>query len=237
MEHIRQKRFAGIVLSAGTGKRMNSSIPKQYMALGNYPVIYYSLKAFEDSGVDEIILVAGAGDVDYCRKEIVEKFGLKKVCAVVEGGSERYFSVYEGLKAVNADYVMIHDGARPHIDVELIRNSMETVEREKACIVAVPVKDTIKSVDKEGYVAETPERDTLWAVQTPQSFSYDLLMEAYQRLFKAQKLGKRLPIITDDAMILEQMMDRKVKIIPGSYKNIKITTQEDLGIAKLFLQK
>lgn len=237
MERAKRERYAAIVLSAGTGRRMNSNIPKQYMMLENYPVLYYSLKAFDDSDVDEVVLVTGAEDIDYCRKEIVEHYGFQKVKAVVAGGSERYLSVWEGLKAADADYVLIHDGARPLIDAESIRASMEAVRKEKACILGVPVKDTIKCADDRDYVKNTPERKSLWIIQTPQSFSYELLTEAYRRLFDAQNKGEELPVITDDAMIVEQMTECKVKIIRGRYENIKITTPEDIPMAKLFLKK
>lgn len=231
-----KKKIAAIVLSAGSGSRMHSEIPKQYMQLAGFPVIYYSLKAFEESAVDEIVLVCGSSDEAFCRKNIVEKYGFSKIKAVVPGGSERYLSVYEGLKAVEADYVLIHDGARPVIDAESISLSMETVVEEKACVLAVPVKDTIKIADSEGYAASTPDRSRLWAVQTPQSFQTSLLREAYRRFFAAQKEGVKLPAITDDAMLVEQMTGQKVKLISGNYENLKITTSEDLLLAKAFLE-
>lgn len=216
---------------------MHSETPKQYMDLCGYPVLYYSLKAFEESAVDEIVLVTGARNIDFCRRDIVEKYGFSKVKAVVAGGSERYLSVYEGLKAASgADYVLIHDGARPLIDGDSICRSMETVAREKACVVAVPVKDTIKVADGEGFTDSTPDRSRLWAVQTPQSFSEELLKQAYQKMFIAEAKGTGLPVMTDDAMLVEKMTGHKVKIIDGTYRNIKITTLEDLLIAKAFLQ-
>ena len=216
---------------------MHSEIPKQYMDLCGYPVLYYSLKAFEESAVNEIVLVTGALDIEFCRKEIVEEYGFSKVAAIVAGGSERYLSVYEGLKvASDADYVLIHDGARPLIDEDLIRRSMETVVREKACVPGVPVKDTIKVTDHDGYAAATPNRSSLWAVQTPQCFSVELLTQSYRRLFAAEEQGAELPAVTDDAMLVEQMTGHKVKIINGNYTNIKITTPEDLLMAKSFLQ-
>ena len=194
---------------------MHSDIPKQYMDMQGYPVIYYALKAFEESQVDDIILVTGAEDVAFCTKDIVLE-GLKK--------------------AQNADYVLIHDGARPMIGTEDIEKSMQMVEQEDACVLATPVKDTIKVVTK-GYVTDTPDRDTLWAMQTPQSFSTELLRNAYIRLETKQKKGEKVPNITDDAMIVEYMTGHKIRIIPGNYANIKITTPEDLAIAEMFLKK
>ena len=139
-----KKKYTAIILSAGTGSRMKSNMPKQYMELLGQPVIYYSIKAFEDSPVDEIVIVCSADYIEYFRHSIIEKYGFKKVKAIVQGGKERYNSVYEGLKAANGtDYVLIHDGARPLVDNEIIVRSMHTVEKEKACVAGMPVKDTI----------------------------------------------------------------------------------------------
>jgi 2-C-methyl-D-erythritol 4-phosphate cytidylyltransferase len=231
-------QITAIVLAAGSGSRMHSEIPKQYMELQGHPLLYYSLKAFEASGVDSIVLVASADSVAYCRENIVEKYGFRKVCAVVPGGAERYLSVYEGLQAAaGADYVLIHDGARPLIDADSISRSICCVRETEACVLGTRVKDTIKLADEENCVAGTPERSRLWAVQTPQSFSSALLMEAYARLFAAQKAGETLPVITDDAMIVEAMMAHRVTLVEGNYENIKVTTPEDLWIAEAFLEK
>ena len=139
------KRYTAIVLAAGSGRRMQSDTPKQFMELCGHPLVYYSLYAFEKSPVDDIILVTGKDDVSYCRKEIVEACDFRKVRAVIPGGKERYLSVYEGLKAAaGTDYVLIHDGARPMIDETEIRLSMRAVEEEHACVIGVQVKDTIK---------------------------------------------------------------------------------------------
>ena len=188
---------------------MKSNMPKQYMELLGQPVIYYSIKAFEDSPVDEIVIVCSADYIEYFRHSIIEKYGFKKVKAIVQGGKERYNSVYEGLKAANGtDYVLIHDGARP-----------------------------IKVSDELGYSENTPDRKSLWQIQTPQCFEYDLLAQSYDKLFSDMSYGKSVPAITDDAMIVEYGSDTKVKLIEGSYENIKVTTPEDMGIAELFLKK
>lgn len=231
-------KFAAIVLSAGVGSRMKSDIPKQYMDLLGKPVIYYSLKAFEDNGFSSIILVCGKDDVEYCQKEIVEKYEFKNVTAVVPGGKERYHSVFEGLKAVKAaDYVFIHDGARPMLSQEIIERLKETVIKEEAAVAGMPVKDTIKIVDEENYVADTPERKYVWQVQTPQCFSYSIIYEAYKSIIQDEEEGWSVPNITDDAMVLEYATDHEVKMVEADYCNIKITTPEDLKIAALFLQK
>jgi 2-C-methyl-D-erythritol 4-phosphate cytidylyltransferase len=234
-----EKRFAAVVLSAGVGKRMGSEVPKQYLPINKKPVIYYSLKAFEESPVSEIILVTGKDDVTYCRTEIVEKYQLRKVTAIVPGGAERYDSVYEGLKAVGqADYVLIHDGARPMLTSDILDRCMEAVQKEDACVAGMPVKDTIKRVDENEYTEETPDRRFLWQVQTPQTFSYPLILEAYEKLQQQLKEApEQLPTITDDAMVAEYFLHKKVKLVRGSYENIKITTQEDLLCAELFLKK
>ena len=234
---LKMNKYAAIVLSAGTGSRMKSDIPKQYMDLKGFPVIYYSLKAFQDSDVSSIVLVTGADDVEYCRKEIVEKYNLSKVKAIVPGGSERYYSVYEGLKAIeDASHVMIHDGARPMLNLQIIKRIQEELEKNDACVVGMPVKDTIKIADEQGYCKETPERRYVWQIQTPQSFSYNLVKNAYEKLMVLEEQGAKIPGITDDAMVVEYTTGEPIKFIEGDYKNIKITTPEDIQIAELFLK-
>lgn len=226
------QKYAAIVLAAGSGKRMNSKVHKQYLIIQDRPVLYYSLKAFEDSAVDEIVLVVGKGEEKFCRKEIVDKYGISKVKAIVEGGKERYHSVFEGLKQTSdADYVLIHDGARPFVNQDIIRRCMQEVQKYQACVVGMPVKDTIKIADEEGYAKQTPDRKNVWMIQTPQTFSYALIYEAYEEMLKTEDTA-----ITDDAMVLERIKGKKSKLIEGSYRNIKITTPEDLLIANVYLQ-
>lgn len=229
---MEKQKYAAIVLAAGSGKRMNSKVHKQYLIIQDRPVLYYSLKAFEDSAVDEIVLVVGKGEEEFCRKEIVDKYGISKVKAIVEGGKERYHSVFEGLKQTSdADYVLIHDGARPFVNQDIIRRCMQEVQKYQACVVGMPVKDTIKIADEEGYAKQTPDRKNVWMIQTPQTFSYALIYEAYEEMLKTADAA-----ITDDAMVLERTKDKKSKLIEGSYRNIKITTPEDLLIANVYLQ-
>lgn len=225
------EKYTAIVLAAGVGKRMNSKIQKQYMLLGGKPVLFYALDAFEKSRVDEIILVVGKGEIEYCRKEIVEKYKFHKVTKIVEGGKERYHSVYEGLKAIDtADYVLIHDGARPFLDQQILTRTMEAVKQYQACVVGMPVKDTIKITTEDGFSKETPERKHVWMIQTPQCFSYSLIFEAYQKMLQNEDAT-----ITDDAMVLEKVKGLPVKMVEGSYRNIKITTPEDLLVAEAYL--
>ena len=225
-------KYTAIVLSAGKGSRMGSSVHKQYLLLCGRPVIYYTLKAFEESPVDEIVLVTGEGEEEYCRKEIVEKYKLHKVTKIVKGGKERYHSVFQGLSACEyTDYVLIHDGARPFIEQKVIRRTMDEVREKRACIAAVPVKDTIKKVDENGKVEDTPPRKSLYTVQTPQAFSYSLIYDSYQKMIADGRED-----VTDDAMVVEQETGTKILLVEGSYQNIKITTPEDLAIAEAFLR-
>ena len=227
---------SAIVLAAGRGKRMQSSIPKQYLSLCGRPVAAWSLEAFEHfDPVSNIILVTSAGEIDYCREEIVKKYGISKVSRIVAGGAERYLSVACGLKALEGsgtDYVFIHDGARPLIDDALLSRVLACVRECGACVAGMPVKDTIKVVDGEGYAKTTPDRRTLWQVQTPQVFRYSLVREAYGRLME-----KGISSVTDDAMVVETMTDTRVRLVEGSYRNLKITTPEDLEAAEIFLKK
>jgi 2-C-methyl-D-erythritol 4-phosphate cytidylyltransferase len=229
---MEKQKYAAIVLAAGSGKRMNSQVHKQYLIIQDRPVLYYSLKEFEDSAVDEIVLVVGKGEEEFCRREIVDKYGISKVKAIVEGGKERYHSVFEGLKQTSdADYVLIHDGARPFVNQDIIRRCMQEVQKYQACVVGMPVKDTIKIADEGGYAKQTPDRKNVWMIQTPQTFSYALIYEAYEEMLKTEDTA-----ITDDAMVLERIKGKKSKLIEGSYRNIKITTPEDLLIANVYLQ-
>lgn len=248
-----------IILAAGQGKRMNSATAKQYLLLGGKPVLYYSLKAFQDSPVRSLILVVGAGEESFVRTEIVEKYGFSKVRGIVAGGKERYHSVYQGLKeagriskAAPADpgqkgsgeeageraghFVLIHDGARPFVTVRMIEDALACVIREGACVIGMPVKDTIKIADEEDFVAETPRRSRVWMIQTPQVFAYDLVYEAYEKLLQEEtSLRTKGIAITDDAGVVELFTKRRVKLLRGSYENIKITTPEDLLLAETFL--
>lgn len=226
-------KTVAIILAAGQGKRMNSKIQKQYLLIKDKPVLYYSLFAFEQSEVDAIVLVTGKGETSYCEKEIVQKYRLRKVTAITEGGKERYHSVYEGLRALpeNTDYVLIHDGARPFVSEKIIADMIDAVREYKACVAGMPVKDTIKIADNNQFAVQTPERSRVWAVQTPQAFSYDIIWRAYTELMKNEIS------VTDDAMVVETFIKHPVKLVKGSYENIKITTPEDLLIAEAFLEK
>ncbi len=227
-----EERNTAVVLAAGRGSRMNSDIQKQYLLIKGRPVLYYSLAQFQQCPfIDEVVLVTGREEIDYCRKEIVQKYGFTKVQKIVAGGKERYHSVYEGLKAAGTcNYVYIHDGARPFLSREILERAHDGVRQYGACVAAMPVKDTIKISDAQGFADYTPPREQVWAVQTPQVFEYRLITEAYAELMEREE-----PAVTDDAMVLETVTGQKAKLVWGSYENIKITTPEDLKIAEIFL--
>lgn len=223
-----------IVLAGGSGKRMGTSVHKQYLLMGGKPVLYYSLKAFQESElIDEIILVTGAGEETYSRETIIDKYSLSKVSKIIPGGAERYLSVWNGLQQTrNEGYVFIHDGARPFVNEEMIRRGYECVEAHEACVAAMPVKDTIKIVDFAHSVKGTPDRSTVWQVQTPQIFRSELVKNAYKKLIE-----EKIENVTDDAMVVETMSSHLVKVFEGSYRNLKITTPEDLEMAEVFLKR
>lgn len=231
---------SAVILAGGKGSRMNLDIPKQYLMLNDKPLLYYTIKAFEESRVDEIIVVTGDGIIngmseqDYCQKCIIEAYHFNKVKAYAKGGRERYNSVMNGLSKVNpvSDYVMVHDGARPCISSEFINRCVDEVAEYGSSVAAVPVKDTIKIVDADMNVEGTPDRSCLWQIQTPQSFRYSELTVAYDSLKKDDSPGN----ITDDAMVMEKYGHEKVHITQGDYTNIKVTTKEDLDILNIFLK-
>ena len=236
---MEKQKYAAIVLAAGSGKRMNSQVHKQYLIIQDRPVLYYSLKEFEDSAVDEIVLVVGKGEEEFCRREIVDKYGISKVKAIVEGGKERYHSVFEGLKQTSdADYVLIHDGARPFLTEDMIERVYKETLDHGACVVGMPVKDTIKIADENGFIRETPKRSLVWQIQTPQVFDAELIVPAYRQVIeREQELLDKGVQITDDAMVVETMCAHPVKLVQGSYENMKLTTPEDLKVAEAFLDR
>lgn len=238
-----KKKNAAIVLAAGQGKRMGTKTAKQFLDLHGRPVLYYALNAFERSEIDDIIIVTSESEIDYCQKEIVDKYHFSKVKAIVSGGKERYHSVAMGLLALKKreeesyEIVLIHDGARPLVTTRIIQNLIENTKMYGACVTATKMKDTVKLADQNGYCETTPPRERLWGVQTPQAFLFSLVLEAYEKLLREEDnlLSKHIQV-TDDAMVVECMTNHKVKLVEGDYKNIKITTPEDLEIATLWLR-
>ncbi len=227
------KKDTAIVVAGGRGSRMGSDLPKQYLEIKGRPVISYCLEAFERSFIDEVILVTAEDFLDYCRQNIVEKYGFKKVKKIVAGGKERYQSVEKGLQAAKgSDYVYIHDAARPYLTQEMLDRLAEAVRDYDAVTAAVPSKDTIKEADENAMSVKTLDRSKLWNIQTPQVFSYPLLYQAFEKLKKDRAVG-----ITDDTMVVEKYTGHKVKLVEGSYSNYKITTPEDMIIMEALLAK
>lgn len=233
-----------IVLASGAGKRMQSNVAKQYMLLRDKPVLWYALNAFEQCEfVNEVILTVGEGEIAYCLDNIVNKYGFSKVSAVIEGGRERYLSVWKALEHMEKSlpmgeesYVFIHDGARPFVNGQILRDTYEAVMEYDACVAGMPVKDTIKIADEDGFAKQTPNRRSVWAVQTPQVFERKLIVSAYKRLMEQLETLTNAGVeITDDAMVVETMTAHKVKLVAASYENMKITTPEDMKIAESFL--
>lgn len=222
---------SAVIVAAGKGRRMESNVNKVYIDLVGKKTIVRTVEAFQQSPfVDEILIVVCESDLTYCGFEVIDKSVLTKVIKIIAGGASRQQSVYNGLKEVSehAELVLIHDGARPLVTGEIIEASIQGALEYGAVSTGVPVKDTIKVVDSQGFVCSTPDRSTLWAVQTPQVFKRSIIVEAHQ---KARELDIDA---TDDAMLVEKMGYR-LKLVQGSYENIKLTTPEDVIIARAII--
>lgn len=220
-----------VIVAAGTGSRMNMGINKQFIKLEGKEIIAYTIEKFyNNSNIEDIVVVVKEDESEFFKKEILDKYNFKNI-KIAYGGKERQDSVYNGLKSLDkkCDVVLIHDGARPFVSDKIIDNCIEEVKEHKAIVVGVPVKDTIKIIDNDKNIVDTPNRSVLWAVQTPQTFDYNILIDAYKDAFKSGFYG------TDDAMLVERI-GYKVKMVEGSYNNIKITTQEDLSVGSEILK-
>jgi 2-C-methyl-D-erythritol 4-phosphate cytidylyltransferase len=223
-------KTCAVVVAAGRGSRMGADINKQFLSIKNRPILYYTLKAFECcSLIDEIILVTAKNETEYCKSEIIEKYGISKVLNIVEGGLERQHSVYNGLKALkDCEIVVIHDGARPFLDNRIIEEGIEYAREFGACTCGVQPKDTIKLKNSNGFSQITLNRDELFAVQTPQCFNYNLILKCHERILEDKVK------VTDDTSIVEYC-GYQVYLYKGSYNNIKITTPEDLSFGERVL--
>lgn len=210
---------------------MGTQESKQYLQLDGKPILVHTLLRFDRMPfVDEVVLVTGADDVERCRS-YVNAYGLSKVTAVIAGGKERQDSVYQGLQALgdSVEWVLVHDGVRPFAIETHVRSCLRQAARTEAAVLAVPVKDTIKIVNGEGVIQATPDRSSLWAIQTPQAFRLALLLEAHAKAREEGFAG------TDDAMLVERL-GREVSVVESDYYNIKITTPEDLPWAEWILR-
>lgn len=239
---MEKKYCTAVVLAAGKGTRMGTDTAKQYLEIGGKPVVLRALEAFQASPIiDEIILMTDQAHIGYCKMEIVKAYGLTKVSTVEIGGKERYESVWKALcalmdgeegetagicRARREGFVFIHDGARPFVTDEIIRRAYEAVSKWDACVVGMPVKDTIKLVDEDGWISDSPKRSLVWQAQTPQVFSVPLIVEAFTR-----QMGMDCSDVTDDAMVVEAQMGVRAHMVEGGYGNLKITTPEDLDMA------
>jgi 2-C-methyl-D-erythritol 4-phosphate cytidylyltransferase len=225
------QQFGVVVVAAGKGSRMGSTESKQYLLMDHKPILVHTLEVFQQiAEVSSIVLVVGEGDESRC-SQYTEQYKLSKVSAILSGGSERQASVLKGLRALPADtdWVLVHDGVRPFVTTQHVIACWQQAIKEGAAVLAVPVKDTVKIVNAEGYIESTPDRRSLWAIQTPQAFRLVDLIAAHERAEVDEFIG------TDDAMLLERL-GSKVAIVEGSYGNIKITTPEDLTWAEYSIQ-
>jgi 2-C-methyl-D-erythritol 4-phosphate cytidylyltransferase len=221
-----------VIVSAGKGHRFMEGKKKQFHFLGGKPVLAHTLDKFETCPlIRSILLVVGQEDMDYCLKEVIEKYKFQKVSQIVPGGKQRQESVKNGIDALqkDADIVAIHDGVRPFVTKAMIEDSIHSAVRYGAVVLAMPVKETIKMSNPDGTVLKTLDRESLWQIQTPQTFQVNIIKEAYYRATENGLMG------TDDSSLVERL-GVKVHILPGSYTNIKITTPEDLLLANLFLK-
>jgi len=224
-----------IIPAAGSGRRMGGSISKQYLELAGKPILAHTLTLFENHPlVEHIYLVVPESDIHYCQEQIVDHYAFKKVSRIVAGGAERQDSVCNGLDAVAQDGlaqperpILIHDGARPLFDCQHLSSLIEAVCDTGACTIGVPVKDTIKTVE-DNTITSSPERSQLWQVQTPQGFQYQVIRHAFDRAAADNFVA------TDDASLVERL-GHPVKMLEGDYRNIKVTTPEDILIAVALL--
>ena len=237
-----EKNRVAIIVAGGQGKRMKASTPKQYLKIGDKPLLFHTLMAFNISLIDKIILVVPKNDILFCKEKIIPK-KIKKKLFFTEGGKNRQESVFNGLlkikeiflkKILNNTTVLIHDGVRPFVLEEEIKICVMEAEKTGAAILASPIFETIKKIKKTNkktfFIEKTVERENLYCAKTPQVFKFDLIEKSYN-LAKEKKI-----IGTDDASLLE-LINHKVKIIPSNFFNVKITTKDDLNFAKFYLNK
>ncbi|MBQ9032093.1 MAG: 2-C-methyl-D-erythritol 4-phosphate cytidylyltransferase [Parasporobacterium sp.] len=235
-------KSTALILSGGRGLRFGTDLPKQYMELAGRRILAYSVRAFEDSRVDEVVICAAPEYLDLCQR-IAEEEGCSKFTRVIPGGSQRYFSVLNGLRAICSkeaeppDLVLIHDGARPMIRPEAINEILACTMQYGAAIAAMPCTDTIKIVDPEGAIVSTTDRALTWAAQTPQAFRASEILDAYERIIAGREENE-LYGITDDAMVYQMAFPgRRVKVVPAGNENFKITAADDMIRAEGIIRK
>ncbi len=227
-------KVIALIPAAGMGKRMGAGINKQYLLLREKPILAHTMAVFENTSfVDAVYPVIPEAEIEYCREQVVERYGFAKVRTIVPGGAERQHSVLNGLRAMtdvgDDDVVLIHDGVRPFVPVHVLERAVEAAAAYDGALVAVPSKDTVKVVT-EGIVRDTPTRESIWLAQTPQAFRYGVIRAAHEVAEAEGFLG------TDDAMLVERL-EKEVHVVMGDYRNIKITTPEDLILAEAFMKE
>lgn len=224
-------KICTLIPAAGEGNRLKSAVKKPYVALAQKPILTHTIQRFEqNTAVDEIFVLVNEADFEMCRATVLAPYAFQKVQPLVAGGATRQQSVHNGVRALPADtdFVIVHDGVRPFVNDETIFACLDAAAEWGAAVAAVPVKETIKIANAEDFIVETPPRERLWTVQTPQVFRKSLLEKAHQIAEKKQLTA------TDDAALVEHL-GHPVKLVNGSYANVKITTPEDLRIANVFL--
>ncbi len=227
-------RVAAIIPAAGIGRRMQKHLPKQYLTLGDRPILAVTLAVFEQMPeITEITVVAQPGALDYCQEQVITPFGFKKVLRLIPGGKERQDSVYNALKVLQRqndwDIYLVHDGVRPFVTAEEVRRVLRAAARHGAAILACPVQDTVKQVNRNRHIHQTLNRQEIWLAQTPQAFQAATLWRAFVEAYGRELYG------TDEASLVEAM-GLPVVVEPGSPFNIKVTTPEDLILAAAILQ-
>jgi 2-C-methyl-D-erythritol 4-phosphate cytidylyltransferase len=244
-----KKHCTAILLAGGRGSRMGAEIPKQFMEVGGKPLIAYALEAVERSAIlDDCILVTATEDTERMRRTVLDRFPSEKVLAIAPAGSERCFSVANGIRALTeiqgscdagsggTDVLFVLDGARPFLTEEILQRCYESVLQYGSGVAAVRSKDTVRIADENGFVTSTPVRSSVWNIQTPQAFFYLEIRDAYESMLKAYE-GKEPKDITDDACVYERFVSKTVHLTEGSYENLKVTTPEDLALMEQILKK
>ncbi|WP_093884743.1 2-C-methyl-D-erythritol 4-phosphate cytidylyltransferase [Syntrophus gentianae] len=226
-------KVIAIIPAGGSGRRMQSPNPKQYLFMNGKPVLVHTLLRLQKSSlIDEILLVVPEGDLFFVRESIAKPYRLTKIQNIIAGGKERQDSVRNGLAEIGdqCDVVVVHDGVRPFVTEEMLSRVIGAALQFGAAVAGVPVTDTVKEVPGDGYISRTLNRETLWLAQTPQAFQRRILQKAYRKAAEDDFHG------TDDASLVEHL-GTPVKMIRGDYRNIKITTPDDLVLAEAFLRE
>ena len=230
---MEKMKIVAIIAAAGKGKRMNARTGKSFIPIFGKPILAYTIEKFEKCKlIDKIYLIVSREEKEQCCRNIISKYNFSKIQELVNGGETRQDSIYNGLNAIDryTDIVVIHDGARPLVEENIIQDSIETAQKYGAAVTAIPIKDTIKKCGKDFIINKTLNREEIWRAQTPQTFKYDLIIQAYHQAYKEKYFA------TDDAAIVERF-GNKVKLILGSEENIKITTPFDIIMVENFLKR